>query len=301
MNVKSYAPATFEPATLNQPSRHRVFGCGDTSHAQAIPPLARGSSLYLVREGLSPWSQSGAKRLFDCTCVLLVLPVLIPILLAVALSVRLTSRGPVLFLQKRMGHHGRTFTILKFRTLIHFRGVAHSAVTTTDNQRFTPVGRFLRLWKLDELPQLLNVLWGDMSLVGARPKLPEHQIAVLEYRPGITGAATIAFAREEMLLAVVPKDQLDTFYHTAVLPAKHMLDTKYMARATFISDIKLICHSVLRRWDSSLVDDLLSVAVLGTESRPEESRALLQAIPAARLRSLRMAESIAVAEQSTEF
>ena len=87
-------------------------------------------------------------------------------MLAITLAVRLTSSGPVLFLQKRMGRHGRSFTILKFRTLIHAADRTHHAVTTAGNQHFTPIGSFLRRWKLNELPQLLNVLWGDMSLVG---------------------------------------------------------------------------------------------------------------------------------------
>lgn len=214
------------------------------------------SSISLVRERTNPWSQSGTKRLFDFLCVLLALPLLVPIYLVIALAVRLTSSGPVLFLQERVGRHGKLFTILKFRTMVHSEDAAHHAVTTTENQRFTPVGPFLRRYKLDELPQLLNVLIGDMSLVGARPKMPEHQIVDLLYRPGITGAATFAFAREEKVLARVPKHYLDTYYHTVILPAKSRLDEDYMARATFRTDLALIVNSVLRRWDDSVVDNL---------------------------------------------
>lgn len=300
MNVKSFAPITFEPAALNQPSPRQALGGGDTSQGQAAYASPARSSLHLVREQLSPWSQSSAKRLFDCTCVLLALPLLIPILLVIAFAVRFTSRGPILFLQKRMGRHGCTFTILKFRTLAHCQDATHNAVTTTDNQRFTPIGPFLRRWKLDEVPQLLNVLWGDMSLVGARPKLPEHQIADLEYRPGITGAATIAFAREEMLLARVPKDHLDTYYHTVILPAKHMLDTKYMSRATFFSDLYLIVNSLLRRWNSSAIDRLLSATALGTEAAQRESKGSFQAIAGTRIPTIRSGESVVAAEQYTE-
>ena len=177
------------------------------------------------------------------------LPLLVPIMLAIALAVRLTSSGPVLFLQKRVGRNGRTFTILKFRTMIHAADKAHHAVTTAGNQRFSPIGPLLRRWKLDELPQLLNVLAGDMSLVGPRPKMPEHVISNLPCRPGITGAATIAFAREEAVLGRVPEDQLEFFYHTVILPAKRRLDASYMAHATFLSDLRLIVDSALRRWD----------------------------------------------------
>jgi lipopolysaccharide/colanic/teichoic acid biosynthesis glycosyltransferase len=208
-----------------------------------------------VHEQESAWSNSRAKHLFDCMCVLFALPVMMPVFLMIALAVRLTSRGPVLFLQRRMGRHGRPFTILKFRTLTHLQRESRSAVTTAENQRFTPVGAFLRRWKLDELPQLLNVLVGDMSLVGARPKLPQHQVAELAYRPGITGAATLVFAREELALARVPNDLLESHYHTVILPAKHAIDSAYMAQATFLSDLKLIVITLSYRWGSSIVGE----------------------------------------------
>jgi lipopolysaccharide/colanic/teichoic acid biosynthesis glycosyltransferase len=224
--------------------------------------IARRSSdmsLFLVApQQLSPWSRSSAKRIFDCLCVGLTMPLLLPVILTVALAVRLTSAGPVLFLQKRIGRHGREFTILKFRTMIHSSDNAHRPVTTAGNQSFTPIGPFLRRWKLDELPQLFNVLAGQMSLVGPRPKLPQHAITHLSCRVGITGAATIAFAREEAVLDRVPQHHLQSFYHLAVLPAKHEIDTEYMANATFLSDLKLIVDSILRRWDVSLMERLLS-------------------------------------------
>jgi lipopolysaccharide/colanic/teichoic acid biosynthesis glycosyltransferase len=167
-----------------------------------------------------------------------------------------------------MGRHGRVFTIVKFRTLTHCCAQnAHQAVTTAANQRFTPIGRFLRRWKLDELPQLWNVLAGDMSLVGARPKLPIHQLGELESRPGITGAATLAFAREETILARLPVGDLNGYYNDVILPIKHAIDQEYMARATFASDFRLLVNTVLRRWDSSLMENLLSEALLSEEDR----------------------------------
>jgi lipopolysaccharide/colanic/teichoic acid biosynthesis glycosyltransferase len=200
------------------------------------------------------------KRIFDCACVLPALPLLLPLVLAIALAVWITSSGPVLFRQKRMGLFGRAFTILKFRTMLLATEKAHYAVTTAGNQRFTPIGPFLRRWKLDELPQLLNVLRGDMSLVGPRPKLPEHMISNLPCRPGITGAATIAFAREEAMLDRVPRHHLVAYYHAIVLPAKRRLDAEYMARASFISDLKIIVNSVMRHWDNTKMESLLAVA-----------------------------------------
>src|SRR6185312_17255469 len=149
----------------------------------------------------------------------------------------LTSTGPIFFRQRRVGNRGRTFTIFKFRTMIHDANAAYQAVTTDGNQPFTAIGPFLRRSKLDELPQILNVLRGDMSLVGPRPKMPEHVIGDLCCRPGITGAATIAFAREETLLDQLPEHDLEAYYHKVVLPAKVRLDAEYMARATFFTDV----------------------------------------------------------------
>ena len=153
----------FEITTMNQPAQHSASGSADGIEGLASAQdfaLTAGPFPYLIVKRPSPWSRSGAKRFFDCACVLLALPLVIPVFLAIALAVRLTSSGPVLFLQKRMGRHGRVFTILKFRTMIRVRDKAHHAVTTAYNQCFSPAGSFLRRWKLDELPQLLNVFWG---------------------------------------------------------------------------------------------------------------------------------------------
>jgi lipopolysaccharide/colanic/teichoic acid biosynthesis glycosyltransferase len=242
-----------------------------------------GARLFLVVrrevEELSPWSRSAAKRLFDCSAVLLAMPVLLPILLIVAIAVRFSSSGPVLFLQTRVGAHGRTFTILKFRTMMHDADARYHAVTTADNQPFTSIGPLLRRWKLDELPQVFNVLLGHMSMVGPRPKMPEHVKTDLVCRPGITGAATIAFAREETILDRVPKHSLDDYYHNVVLPTKRRLDKDYMAAATFFSDLKLIADSVLRRWDGSAADSLLSIDMLDAETRSRESKPQIAEIP----------------------
>jgi lipopolysaccharide/colanic/teichoic acid biosynthesis glycosyltransferase len=243
----------------SMPHNHRDAGATFRS-VSGIKRVVFKSDSFVFIDGkpLSSWSRSTGKRVFDCVCVLLIMPVLIPILMAVWLAVRLTSPGPVLFLQKRMGQHGRDFTILKFRTMTHLEDRAHKPVTTSGNQHFTPVGPFLRRWKLDELPQLLNVLAGHMSLVGPRPKLPEHAISNLPCRAGITGAATITFALEEAILERVPKHHLESFYHSVVLPAKHRLDADYMAHATFLSDFKIIIDSVFRRWDCSIMEQLLN-------------------------------------------
>jgi lipopolysaccharide/colanic/teichoic acid biosynthesis glycosyltransferase len=218
-----------------------------------------------------------AKRVFDCACVILTMPVFFPLVLILGAVVRLTSRGPVFFLQERMGRHGKAFTIVKFRTMIQVSDRAHHPITTSDNQRFTMIGPFLRRWKLDELPQLANVLLGHMSLVGPRPKMREHVIFDLQCRPGITGKATSVFACEESVFARLPKNRLDTYYHSVVLPAKRKLDAEYMSQATFLSDLRLIVNSVLRRFDTTVLEDLIVAAAFEIDSERVPSR--MQEVP----------------------
>ena len=251
--------------------------------------IAADSAVHLVGKSasneLSSWSRSAAKRLFDCACVLAALPLAIPMLSIVAIAVRLTSAGPIFFRQQRVGNNGRRFTILKFRTMVYDANAAYHAVTTDGNQPFTRLGPFLRRSKLDELPQLINVLWGEMSLVGPRPKMPEHAMDDFHCRPGITGAATIAFAREESLLDCIPEHELESFYHRVVLPAKRHLDAEYMSGATFLSDLKLILKSVLRRWDDSiathslLIERLRSNANLPNRSAADWGADWLEGVP----------------------
>ncbi len=219
-----------------------------TSFDLLLSEQSQTHSQYVTETGhmLSAWSRSSAKRSFDVVCVLCTLPFSLPLLLAVGFAVRLSSRGPILFRQQRVGRNGRPFTIFKFRTMpVADRLDDRPTVTTAVNQQFTPIGRFLRNWKLDELPQILNVFRGEMSLVGPRPKLANHQLGPMLCRPGITGRATHAFAREELLLAAIPREDLDQYYFEVVLPFKQTLDDQYMARATFMSDLVLLVKSAL--------------------------------------------------------
>jgi lipopolysaccharide/colanic/teichoic acid biosynthesis glycosyltransferase len=253
---------------FNQQSQALVFEheelihrASDESSSSVNPAGPAQQPIPLMPENPGNWSICLCKRIFDVSCVLLALPLFAPLMLLVAMMVRFTSSGPVLFTQKRVGRHGHLFTILKFRTMKHLAQGRHRAVTTAGNQPFTPIGPFLRRWKLDELPQLFNVLVGDMSLVGPRPKLPEHRVADLKCRPGITGAATLAFAHEEAILARLPKQQLDELYQSVVLPAKHNLDVTYMTSASLRSDLKLILDTVLRRWNNEWIEELLAAHI----------------------------------------
>jgi lipopolysaccharide/colanic/teichoic acid biosynthesis glycosyltransferase len=201
------------------------------------------------------WSQSYRKRAFDLGCTFPITLVALPIMLVVAIAVRATSVGPALFRQKRCGKDGKEFELLKFRTMKHGAALAGPGLTRATDGRITPLGRVLRNSKLDELPQLFNVLAGEMSLVGPRPDLPEYMAAadsqsrkVLELRPGITGWATLTYRNEEGLLAAVPADELEGFYVRELLPRKARLDLEYALRATFWTDIRVLLLTFQAIW-----------------------------------------------------
>ena len=271
-----------EPSFIGVLDQHHA----GTNNGDGQPSMHSGvnsAAKMMVREArpLSAWSVSIWKRVFDVACVLGTLPVTVPVFLITGLAVRLTSQGPVLFRQQRMGRNGQAFTILKFRTMPVRRSAANRpSVTTSINQRFTPVGATLRRWKLDELPQLVNVVRGEMSVVGPRPKLADHQTSSLNCRPGITGRATIVFAREEMVLSPLPSSQLDGIYHKVVLPLKHQLDQEYMAHATLMSDVKLIVNSVFRKWEDLELRHLVQMhPEFASQARKPAEKSAITAIP----------------------
>jgi lipopolysaccharide/colanic/teichoic acid biosynthesis glycosyltransferase len=179
------------------------------------------------------------------------LVLLSPLIVVTAVAVRLTSSGPVLFRQRRVGKDGKPFEILKFRTMLHRPQGAGPGVTRKGDSRITGLGRWLRRGRLDELPQLFNVLRGDMSLVGPRPDLPEFCQAVspeLQHvfmlRPGVTGWATLHFRDEENLLADIPSEQIAAYYVDHILTQKAKLDLDYAQRATFLGDVKIILRTL---------------------------------------------------------
>jgi lipopolysaccharide/colanic/teichoic acid biosynthesis glycosyltransferase len=206
--------------------------------------LAQPSSSPRAAGDVSAWCTSRHKRCFDLALSLPALLLLGPVMLAVAALVRLTSKGPALFTQERIGLHHQPFTIFKFRTMTVRAASEGPNVTRQGDPRMTPVGAVLRRLKLDELPQLINVLRGEMSLVGPRPKLAEHEQMFLVCRPGVTGAATLAFAHEEAILAEVPESELEAYAVSVLSPIKHRLDASYAAEATFRSDLALLARTV---------------------------------------------------------
>lgn len=196
----------------------------------------------------SAWSRSRRKRAFDIALGFALLVILAPAMLLIGLAVKLTSRGPVFFRQRRLGGGGVHFEIMKFRTMVFDREDEGPALTASGDSRLTPIGRLLRKWKLDEFPQLFNVLRGEMSFVGPRPKLKHLELkraGTLAVRPGITGMATVAFRHEEALLEGLSKEQIEEFYVRTIAPLKVQLDMDYIRRATFYSDLLLIAQTAL--------------------------------------------------------
>ncbi len=183
------------------------------------------------------------KRAIDLAIVIPSLIVLSPLLLAIAVCIKLCSPGPVLFRQRRVGWRGRTFRICKFRTMVAGSERRGPKVTAATDPRITRLGQLLRHTKLDELPQLLNVLIGNMSLVGPRPQVPRFvhhypeptRSIVLSVRPGITDPATLAFRHEEELLAGCANPE--RCYIEDILPRKLAMYEQYIRRRTIASDL----------------------------------------------------------------
>lgn len=193
------------------------------------------------------------KYLFDRTVSLFGLIFLSPVLLVVALLIRLKMpNGSVIFRQQRIGRHGKPFTMYKFRTMT----VSHSGstVSVAGESRITPLGAVLRQYKLDELPELWNVLKGDMSFVGPRPDVPGYadklqgdDRLILDLRPGITGPASLKYANEEEILVRV--DDPIAYNDKVIFPDKVRINLDYYRNHTFWGDIRLIFQTVFRSYE----------------------------------------------------
>lgn len=191
------------------------------------------------------------KRIFDFTASLLGLIILSPFLLVIAMLIYLSDGSPVFFKQKRIGKDFIPFNFIKFRTMIVNKEGSGPLVTQGNDPRITPLGKFLRKTKIDELPQLINVLKGEMSIVGPRPEVEKYVMIfkdeykeILRVKPGITDYATIEFIDEEAILNQYR--DVEEGYIREVLPRKIELYKKYISEIGFLKDIKLISKTLLR-------------------------------------------------------
>jgi lipopolysaccharide/colanic/teichoic acid biosynthesis glycosyltransferase len=182
-------------------------------------------------------------RIFDVAGALLAAIVFLPAFTAAGIAIFLEDGGSILYRQKRVGRGGKLFEILKFRTMR--AGSTGRSITAAGDSRTTAVGKILRKYKLDELPQLLCVLRGDMSLIGPRPEVPEyvdlrHPMwgSVLQARPGVTDLASLAYRDEEHVLALAC--DADAYYRAAILPEKLRLNLEYQRARTLLRDCKLL-------------------------------------------------------------
>jgi lipopolysaccharide/colanic/teichoic acid biosynthesis glycosyltransferase len=190
------------------------------------------------------------KRVFDIVVALVALILLLPVLAVIALIIRLDSPGPAFYAQERVSLYGRRFRLLKFRTMVVDAERLAPNVSAAGDPRVTRVGRVLRRWYLDEFPQLLNVIRGDMSLVGPRPETPEFvayyspaERRVLTVRPGLAGPSTLAFMDEAEQLAATPDPV--AHYVTTILHERVRADLIYLEHRSIGYDIRVLCAQAL--------------------------------------------------------
>jgi lipopolysaccharide/colanic/teichoic acid biosynthesis glycosyltransferase len=188
------------------------------------------------------------RRVFDVACALVGLALLIPVFAIIALAIKLDDGGPVLYFQSRIGKGLRKFRLLKFSSMFS-NSIGGSLLTAPHDARVTRVGRFLRKYKLDELPQLVNVLMGEMQLVGVRPQVerfvdvfPTEYEELLQTPPGITDPASLSFRNEEQLFQ---ESSYEEQYIKRILPFKLEMSLKYLRTRTFQSDLEILFRTVL--------------------------------------------------------
>lgn len=191
------------------------------------------------------------KRIFDLICSTLGLIILSPVLIIIAIRIKMGSDGPVFFKQIRVGENNKEFEILKFRTMVVNAEKLGRQITVGNDNRITKIGAFLRKYKLDELPQLINVFKGEMSLVGPRPEVPryvklynEEQRKVLAVKPGITDLASIRYRDENDLLGEV--DNPDEFYINTIMPDKLALNLEYINKNNVFFDVYIIFKTIIK-------------------------------------------------------
>ncbi len=191
------------------------------------------------------------KRVIDLVISCIITVIISPLLFLIGVSIKLDSKGSVFYLQERIGMNGVPFRIIKFRTM-HINSDKKGLLTVGGRDpRVTKIGYFLRKFKMDELPQLFNVISGEMSLVGPRPEVKkyvdlytEEQLTVLQVKPGITDFASIEYARENELLGNATDPE--SVYINEIMPAKLQLNAKYIREQSTITDIRILYKTILK-------------------------------------------------------
>lgn len=196
-------------------------------------------------------AQQMSKRIFDLFFSLTGLLILLPVFLLVALLIKIESKGPVFYLQMRVGRNGKDFKLFKFRTMFPDSDKKGLLTVGMRDPRITSTGYFLRKYKLDELPQLINVLTGEMSFVGPRPEVRKYvdkysneELAVLEVKPGITDLASLTYINENAILA--QSSDPENTYIKEVMPHKLALNMEYIRRTSLWFDIKIIFQTIIK-------------------------------------------------------
>lgn len=192
-----------------------------------------------------------AKRFFDFILSLFGIIFLFPFLIIPALLIPLGSKGGIFYKQTRVGRYNKDFKLIKFRTMKVESDKSGLLTTSSRDPRITKIGYYLRKYKIDEFPQLINVLLGDMSLVGPRPEVrkyvnlySEEQMKVLDHRPGITDVASIEYSNENEILE--SKEEPEKFYIEEIMPKKLDLNLEYIKSRSLFTDLKLIGHTFLK-------------------------------------------------------
>lgn len=200
---------------------------------------------------MNPTWNTGYKRLMDMFFSALGLLFFAPLMLLTAVSIKLDSRGPVFFRQDRVGLGGRHFLIYKFRTMFEDSESRGLQITGDKDERITRLGRYLRKYKIDEVPQLINVLKGDMSIVGPRPQVPkyvelfrEEYEKILAVRPGITSYASLEYSNENEILG--RSDDPERLYIDDILPRKLELNMRYIEEMSFMTDMRIIIRTIVK-------------------------------------------------------
>lgn len=190
------------------------------------------------------------KRIFDLVLAIILLIILSPLFIIIAIAIKIDSKGPVMFRQTRVTQYGKKFRIFKFRTMITDAEKIGSQVTTKNDTRITRIGRVLRKYRLDEIPQLLNIIAGEMSFVGTRPevskyveKYTDEMMATLLLPAGVTSEASIQYKDEELILTNVKN--VDELYVNKVLPEKMKYNLKSIEDFSLINDMKTIVKTVI--------------------------------------------------------